>query len=62
MLQYDPLSAGFGKGIEARSELLGVHVRKALQAYLKIRLDSDRDDLFLGQRGPLLEWEIHVIV
>ena len=51
-----------GKGMKPRSIPLSVHVRKALQAYLKIRPDEDEDDLFLGQRGPLSEWGIHAIV
>ena len=51
-----------GKGMKPRSIPLSVHIRKALQAYLKIRPDSDEDDLFLGQRGPLSEWGIHAIV
>ena len=51
-----------GKGMKPRSIPLSVHVRNALQAYLKIRPDSDEDGLFLGQRGPLSEWGIHAIV
>ena len=51
-----------GKGMKPRSIPLSVHVRKALQAYLKIRPDVEEDDLFLGQRGPLSEWGIHAIV
>ena len=51
-----------GKGMKSRSVPLSVHVRKALQAYLKIRQDEDEEDLFLGQRGPLSEWGIHAIV
>ena len=51
-----------GKGMKSRSIPLGVHVRKALQAYLKERPDEDEEDLFLGQRGPLSEWGIHAIV
>ncbi len=48
--------------MKSRSIPLSVHVRKALEAYLKIRPDEDEEDLFLGQRGPLSEWEIHAIV
>jgi integrase/recombinase XerC len=51
-----------GKGMKPRSIPLNIHVRKALQAYLKIRSDEDTDDLFIGQRGPLSEWGIHAIV
>lgn len=51
-----------GKGMKPRSIPLSVHIRKALQAYLKIRPNVDEDDLFLGQRGPLSEWGIHAIV
>jgi len=51
-----------GKGMKSRSIPLSVQVRKALQAYLKIRPDEDEEDLFLGQRGPLSEWGIHAIV
>lgn len=51
-----------GKGMKSRSIPLNVHVRKALEAYLKIRPDEDEADLFLGQRGPLSEWGIHAIV
>ena len=51
-----------GKGMKSRSIPLSVHVRKALQSYLKIRPDEDEEDLFLGQRGPLSEWGIHAIV
>jgi integrase/recombinase XerC len=51
-----------GKGMKPRSVPLSVHVRKALQTYLKIRPDEDNEDLFLGQRGPLSEWGIHSIV
>jgi len=51
-----------GKGMKPRSIPLSVHIRKALQAYLKIRPDEDEEDLFLGQRGPLSEWGIHAIV
>ena len=51
-----------GKGMKPRSIPLSVHIRKALQAYLKIRPDEDEEDLFLGQRGPLLEWGIHAVV
>ena len=48
-----------GKGMKPRSIPLSVHIRKALQAYLKIRPDEDEEDLFLGQRGSLSEWGIH---
>ena len=48
--------------MKPRSISLSVHVRKALQSYLKIRSDEDEEDLFLGQRGPLSEWGIHAIV
>ena len=48
--------------MKPRSIPLSVHVRKALQSYLKIRSDEDEDDLFLGQHGPLSEWGIHAIV
>ncbi len=51
-----------GKGMKPRSVPLSIHVRRALQAYFKIRPDSDEDNLFLGQRGPLSEWGIHAIV
>jgi integrase/recombinase XerC len=51
-----------GKGMKPRSIPLSAQVRKALQAYLKTRPDTDEDDLFLGQRGPLSEWGIHAIV
>jgi len=51
-----------GKGMKPRSVPLSVHVRKALQAYLKTRPDEDEESLFLGQRGPLSEWGIHAIV
>jgi site-specific recombinase XerD len=51
-----------GKGMKPRSIPLSVHVRKALQAYLKVRSGEDEEDLFLGQRGPLSEWGIHAIV
>ena len=51
-----------GKGMKPRSIPLSIHVRKALHAYLEIRLDDDGEDLFLGQRGPLSEWGIHAIV
>jgi len=50
------------KGMKSRSVPLSIHVRKALQVYLKIRLDEDEEDLFLGQRGPLSEWRIQAIV
>ena len=48
--------------MKSRSIPLSVHVRKALQSYLKIRPDEDEEDLLLGQRGPLSEWGIHAIV
>lgn len=51
-----------GKGMKPRSVPLSIHVRRALQAYFKFRPDSDEDNLFLGQRGPLSEWGIHAIV
>jgi integrase/recombinase XerC len=51
-----------GKGMKSRSIPLSVHVRKALQAYLRERSDEDEEDVFLGQRGPLSEWGIHAIV
>jgi len=51
-----------GKGMKSRSIPLSIHVRKALQAYLKIRPDEDDENLFIGQRGPLSEWGIHAIV
>jgi site-specific recombinase XerD len=51
-----------GKGMKSRSIPLSLHVRRALQAYLKERPDEDEEDLFLGQRGPLSEWGIHAIV
>ena len=51
-----------GKGMKSRSIPLSIHVRKALQAYLKERANEDEEDLFLGQRGPLSEWGIHAIV
>lgn len=51
-----------GKGMKPRSVPLSVNVRKALLAYLTVRQDEDEEDLFLGQRGPLSEWEIHAIV
>ena len=51
-----------GKGMKSRSIPLSVHVRNALQAYLKIRPDEYEEDFFLGQRGPLSEWGIHAIV
>jgi site-specific recombinase XerC len=37
-----------GKGMKPRSIPLSAEVRKALQAYLKTRPDTDGDDLFLG--------------
>ena len=51
-----------GKGMKHRSIPLNVHVRRALQAYLKERPDEDEEDLFIGQRGPLSEWGIHAII
>jgi len=51
-----------GKGMKSRSIPLSIHVRKALQTYLKIRPDEDDEDLFIGQRGSLSEWGIHAIV
>lgn len=51
-----------GKGMKPRSIPLSVHVRKALQAYLKERPNEDEESLFLGQRGPLSEWGIHAVV
>ena len=51
-----------GKGMKPRSIPLSLHVRKALQAYLKTRRDENEEDLFLCQRGPLSEWGIHAIV
>ena len=51
-----------GKGMKPRSIPLSVHVRNALQAYLKVRPDEDEESLFIGQRGPLSEWGIHAVV
>jgi site-specific recombinase XerD len=51
-----------GKGMKTRSIPLSVHVRKALQVYLKKRTGADEDDLFVGQRGSLSEWGIHAVV
>jgi len=51
-----------GKGMKPRSIPLSAHVRKALQAYLKVRPDEVEEDLLIGQRGPLSEWGIHAIV
>jgi site-specific recombinase XerD len=48
--------------MKPRSIPLSAHVRKALQAYLKVRPDEDEEDLLIGQRGPLSEWGIHAIV
>lgn len=62
MLQNDLVSTGVGDGTKARLVPISVQVRKALQAYLKIRPDEDEEDLFLGQRRPLSEWGIHAIV
>lgn len=45
-----------GKGMKPRSIPLSVHVRKALQAYLNVRPNENEEGLFIGQRGPLLEW------
>lgn len=51
-----------GKGMKPRSIPFSVHVREAMQAYLKARPAQDEEDLFIGQRGPLSEWGIHAIV
>ena len=51
-----------GKGMKARSIPLSLQVRKALQAYIETRVEDGNVELFLGQRGPLLEWGIHAIV
>jgi len=48
--------------MKPRSIPLSVHVRNALQAYLKVRPDEKEVGLFIGQRGPLSEWGIHAIV
>ena len=51
-----------GKGMKPRSIPLSIHVRKVLQAHLKMRSYTIDDDLFLDQRGPLSEWGFHAIV
>jgi len=42
-----------GKGRKRREVHLHKEARQALEAYLAVRPESEREDLFLGQRGGL---------
>jgi integrase len=50
-----------GKG-KARTVYLSVRTIQALQAYLRERLDSDSDHVFVGKRGPLTEGGIYLVL
>ncbi len=51
-----------GKGSKARDIPLDNKTRMALTSYLRERPETDTDQLFLGQRGPLSEAGINYLV
>jgi integrase/recombinase XerC len=51
-----------GKGMKHRTIPLNIDVRHAIAVYLLVRPKTGDDHLFLGQRGPLKEQAVEIIV
>jgi site-specific recombinase XerD len=56
------LTVQHGKGMKHRTIPLNVDVRHAIAVYLLVRQHTGDDYLFLGQRGPLKEQAVELIV